>query len=264
MDGRGSRRAFRRFLAMAFVITAAWGLFAGNPAKGASSPPDVDKVLDRLDDLYRSKASIGRMDLIVTRPGLKRSLAMRVWSKGEDRALIVIDSPAREAGTATLRVKKNLWNYLPRIARTLRIPPSMMLGSWMGSDFTNDDLVQESSLRKDFTARLDGRSEEPKGWRIRLEAKPGVVGLWKRIELVVSEENGLPVQEKSYDRRERLSRVMTYDEVRELGGRRIPTHITVTPADQTGHQTELHYSEMKFDADVPDSVFSLSQLEKAR
>ncbi len=125
---------------------------------------------------------------------------MRAWSRGKDEALVIIEAPPREEGIATLRVGENLWNYLPRIARTIRVPPSMMLGSWMGTDFTNDDLVKESSLLKDFTSRLGPRSTTPAGWWLLLDVKPGVVGRWARIELLVSDET-LPIEEKHFDRR---------------------------------------------------------------
>jgi outer membrane lipoprotein-sorting protein len=240
------------------------GVLAGASAWAAPKQPDLDAVLKRLDDLYRSKASIGKMELTVIRPGSKRTMVMRVWTRGEDRALIVIDSPAREAGTATLRVGKNLWNYLPRIARTIRIPPSMMLSSWMGSDFTNDDLVQESSYLDDYNAKIVGRSADPAGWQVRLDAKPGTVGLWKRIDLVISDDGWLPLEEKHYDRRGDLARVMRFDQVRNLGGRRIPTRIVVTPLDKKGHRTEMRYIEMEFNADVPESTFSLQRLERNR
>ncbi|HEY7819142.1 MAG TPA: outer membrane lipoprotein-sorting protein, partial [Vicinamibacteria bacterium] len=128
------------------------------------TPPDVQAILDHLDDLYRSKSSISRMEIRVESRRSTRTLRLRAWSRGEEEVLVVIEEPAREAGTATLRVGDNLWNDLPRIARTIRVPPAMMLGSWMGTDFTNDDLVKESSLHDDFIARLERRSEDPPGW----------------------------------------------------------------------------------------------------
>jgi outer membrane lipoprotein-sorting protein len=226
-------------------------------------PPDVDAVLARLDDLYRSKSSIARIEIQVTSPRSTRSLRLKTWTRGEDEALIVIEAPPREEGTATLRVGANLWNYLPRIARTIRVPPSMMLGSWMGTDFTNDDLVKESSLRKDFDSRLDRRSDTPAGWWIRLDVKPGVVGRWARIDILVSEE-GLPVEERHFDRKGRLARTMVFDDIKRLGGRRLPVHFTLTPTDTEGQRTEMRYLDVQFDVPVSDDTFSLSRLERSR
>ena len=236
---------------------------SGSAARATQKPPDVAALLARIDDLYRSTSSIARMEVLVTGSRSTRSLRMKAWTRGEDHALIIIEAPAREEGTATLRVGENLWNYLPRIARTIRVPPSMMLGSWMGTDFTNDDLVKESSLRKDFASRVDRRSESPSGWWLALDVKPGVVGRWSRIELLVSDDN-LPIEERHFDRKGRLARTMRFDEVRMLGGRRLPAHLTLTPTDVEGQRTEMRYLDVQFDVPIPDDTFSLARLERKK
>ena len=232
-------------------------------AAGQPEAPNVDRLLERLDELYRSKSSIARIEIQVTTPRSTRSLRLKAWTRGEDRALIVIEAPPREEGTATLRVGPNLWNYLPRIARTIRVPPSMMLGSWMGTDFTNDDLVKESSLRKDFNSRIERRSDSPPGWWIRLDVKPGIVGRWARIDTLVADDD-LPVEERHFDRKDRLARIMVFDEIKVLGGRRLPAHVTLTPTDVEGQRTEMRYLEAEFDVLIPDDMFSLSRLERSR
>jgi hypothetical protein len=233
---------------------------------GAAStppPPRVDALLARLDDLYRSQSSVARIEIQVVRPRATRTLRLQAWTRGEDEALVLIEAPAREAGTATLRVRENLWNYLPRIARTIRVPPSMMLGSWMGTDFTNDDLVKESSLRRDFVGRVERRSDAPAGWWLALEARAGVVGRWARIDLLVSDEE-LPVEERHFDRKGRLARTLRFDEVKALGGRRLPSRIVILPTDTPSESTELRYLDVRFDVPLPDDTFSLSRLERAR
>ena len=232
-------------------------------ASAQSNPPDVEQLLAHLDDLYRSRSSIARIEVHVTTPRSTRSLRLKAWSRGEDQTLVVIEAPPREEGTATLRVGPNLWNYLPRIARTIRVPPSMMLGSWMGTDFTNDDLVKESSLRKDFDSRIDRRSDAPPGWWIRLDVKPGIVGRWARIEILVSDD-GLPIEERHFDRKGRLARTMAFDEIKMLGGRRLPVHLVLTPTDVEGQRTEMRYLDAQFDVPLSDDTFSLSRLERGR
>jgi Outer membrane lipoprotein-sorting protein len=233
------------------------------PSRSLPRPPDAEAMLTRLDDLYRSSASIARMEIAVTSPRTVRTMRLRAWTRGEERVLVVVEAPPREAGTATLRDGQNLWNWLPRIARTIRVPPSMMLGSWMGTDFTNDDLVKESSMRRDFDARVERRSQDPPGWWLGLAVKPGVVGRWARIEILVGDD-GLPVEERHFDRKGRLARTMRFDEVRTLGGRRIPSRMTLVPEGVEGQRTEMRYLEAQFDADVPESTFSLSRLELSR
>ena len=247
-----------RRLAGALAIVAATALDAA-----AQAAPDVDALLTHLDDLYRSASSIARIQIDVTTPRSSRSMRVKAWTRGEEEVLVLIEAPPREAGTATLRVGNNLWNYLPKIARTIRVPPAAMLGSWMGTDFTNDDLVKESSLRKDFTARVDRRSDSPPGWWLTLDVKPGVVGRWARMEILVSDER-LPAQEKHYDRKGRLARTMYFDDVKVLDGRRIPAHIALVPADTPGQRTEMRYLEIDFDVPLRDDTFSLSRLEQVR
>jgi hypothetical protein len=225
---------------------------------------DIDAAVKYFEDLYRSESSIAVARLIVTTPRQERTLDMKIWTKGEEKALIVIEAPPREKGTATLKVDRNLWNYLPRIKRTIRIPPSMMLASWMGSDFTNDDLVRESSYSKDYTYELVGPSDAPPGWLVRFIAKPDIVGLWNRFELVVSQDGRIPLAARYYDRRDELARTMLWSDVCVFDGKRIPSRMVLLPQDREGHKTEMIYLELEFDVDLPDSTFSLSRLEQDR
>jgi hypothetical protein len=123
--------------------------------------------------------------------------------------------------------------------------------------------VKESSLRKDFTARIDHRADESPGWWLRLEVKPYVVGRWARIDLLVSDDR-LPVEERHYDRKGRLARTMYFDDVKVLGGRRLPTHIALVPADSITQRTDMRYLDVEFDVPMPDDAFSLSRLERTR
>jgi len=225
---------------------------------------DTNAVVKYFEDLYRSESSISQAKLIVTKPRRRRTLQMKVWTLGEEKALIVIQAPPREKGTATLKVDKNLWNYLPRIRRTIRIPPSMMLASWMGSDFTNDDLVRESSYSKDYDYKLVGPSSDPNGWLVRFDAKPDVVGLWNRFDLVLSPDGRIPLEAQYYDRKDRLARTLLWSDVKVFDGKRIPAHMTLIPRDKEGHKTEMIYFDIDFDVKMPDSTFSLSNLEQTR
>lgn len=225
---------------------------------------DLEAVVKYFEDLYRSDASIAEAQLTVIKPNLERTLSMKSWSKGQEKALIVITDPPREKDTVTLKVDKNLWNYLPRIKKTIRIPPSMMLSAWMGSDFTNDDLVRESSFSKDYTYKLVGPSVTPPGWVVRFTAKDGVVGLWQKFEVVLTPDGTIPQESRWYNRKGELARTLTWDQVKMMDGKRIPTRLTLVPQDQTGQKTIMVYTTIKFDAAVEESKFSLTQLEQQR
>lgn len=231
-------------------------------AATTQQPPSYKEVSRTLDELYRSSSSTGRMELISKTSTQTRTLKMRVWSKGKNKTLIVIDDPPREAGIATLKVDNNIWNYLPKISRTIRIPPSMMLSSWMGTDFTNDDLVKESQYEDEFDVAPGLESKEPPGWLYVMTVKPGIIGRWQKIDWVVRKDNLLPVQAKYYDRKGRLARIMYFSDVKLLGGKTIPTKLVLQPVDEPDRRTEIRYLDMTFDAKVPDSKFSLSELER--
>jgi outer membrane lipoprotein-sorting protein len=270
MKESGKKRTGAVGLALLCALAAAYAAAeeSQRSAKTASPPParasgpsflrngtlDIDAAVKHFEDMYRSESSISTAELIVVKPRRTRTMKMNIWTKGEEKALIVIVDPAREKGTATLKVDKNLWNYLPRIKRTIRIPP------------TNDDLVKESSYREDYTYSVAGRSEEPVGWRVRFDAKPDTVGLWKRFEVVLTEDGTLPLEGRYYDRKDRLSRIIIWSDVKVFDGRLVPARLTLTPqdSDKEGLRTEMVYHDIEFDVDVPDRTFSLSELERAR
>jgi len=237
-------------------------LFSAVLALNAAAEPDLQAVAHRLDDLYRSDTCIARLELMAQSGTQKRHLQIKSWSRGREKALIVIEGPPREAGNATLKIGNNLWNYLPNISRTIRIPPSMMLASWMGTDITNDDLVKDTSYEHDFVITLEGHSTEPKGWIIDLVAKPGIVGRWQKIRLWVDEAAEVPERMEYFDRRGRIARSQTFDDVKEYSGRRVPTHMVFKTEDEQGKVTEIRYLDLKYGAEVPESTFSLSRLEK--
>jgi outer membrane lipoprotein-sorting protein len=225
---------------------------------------DVDAVVAHFEDLYRADSSEADVELIITKPRRTRTMRMRIWTRGKEHALIVVAAPPREKDTATLKVERNLWNYLPRIRRTIRIPPSMMLASWMGSDFTNDDLVRESSFIEDYAYTFVGETHDPEGWRIRFDSKPGVPGLWSRFDLIVDKQDLLPLQAEYFDRRGDSARTLHWSDIRTFGTRKLPAHMTLIPKDKPNQKTEMIYRDLNFDADVSDRMFSLSELERQR
>lgn len=249
---------------------AAGGAAAGRDTAGvvavppAGEYPDASLLLEDFDDLYRSSGTIAEFEITIEKPDKTRTMEAKSWSRGEDKALIVIESPPRDAGTATLKVGDNLWNYLPKISRTIRVPPSMMMSSWMGTDLTNDDLIRESSYDEDYIAGETAWSPDPPGWLVSLTPKPDVPGLWDRLEVVFETEDRLPVLARYYDRKGRLARTMKFDRTSVMDGRLIPTRMTVTDRQHEGERTVLVYLDVRWNADLDDSIFSLSNLERQR
>jgi Outer membrane lipoprotein-sorting protein len=231
---------------------------------GAQDRPPVRELLRRMDGLYRGQTSRGEIEMTVKTPDWKRTLDLKVWSEGMDKTFVVIRSPRKDAGIATLRVGRDMWNFFPRINKVLQVPPSMMMGSWMGSDFTNDDLVKESSLAGDYQARYDDREGPPGTWTLELTPKAQTATVWARILLSVRPGDLLPVEEAYFDGRGRKVRVMKFGSIRRVGNRLIPMEMELDPLTKPGDSTELLYRSLEFDLPLDPLVFSLQNLRRER
>ena len=239
---------------MAFCIVAA-------PA-GAQPLPNVDDVLDHLDELYRSSASHAVMTMNVVRERGTRELTLESWSRGTEEALIVIREPPREAGTATLRTEEGLWNYAPRADRLIRIPSGLLSESWMGSHFTNDDLLRETSYREDYEASLDWYEEEGIRYlRVTLTPLPDAPVVYTRLHFLLTPEAWVPVRWEYLDEGE-VVRTMTFDRVRRVAGRDLPRRMVVRPADAPDERTEVVYDELELDITVDDALFTRQGLRR--
>lgn len=232
---------------------------AGRAGQGESD--EIERILKRMDDLYRSESSYSEVEMEIATPHWQRTLAMTIWTSGLDRSFIRIHSPRKEEGMGTLRMDDEMWNYLPKTNKIMKVPPSMMMGSWMGSDFTNDDVVNEISYLDDYTCRMvDVPSPEDGVVYIRLTPREGVPVVWGYLVMAVEEESLLPRWEHYYDESDRLIRTIEFSDVRTFGDRTLPSTMVVTPARKEGHRTVVRYTEAKFDIPVDESIFSLRNL----
>ena len=248
-------------VARALAALAAAMLACAVPGRaGAQRTPR--EIIDHVDRLLRGNSSRGTMVMEIRTAHWTRSLEMQVWSLGTEYALVRVTSPEKEAGTATLKVKNDVWNYLPHVDRTIRIPPSLMMGSWMGSHFTNDDLVKQSRLIDDYDIAMgfDGVRDGVRVWEFVLTPKPDAAVVWGRIVEQVRQEDLLPTWAKFYDDRQKLARTLTFTDVRTLGGRRLPSLLTVLPADNPGESTVVRYRDLEFDVGLTPDFFSLRNL----
>ncbi|MBD3180064.1 MAG: outer membrane lipoprotein-sorting protein [Candidatus Latescibacteria bacterium] len=236
-------------------------------AAAPASESDVDRVIEKLDRLYRSSSSTGSMKMTIINPHWERSLVMDFWSEGMDRMLIVVTEPEKEKGTATLKIDNEMWNYIPNINKVVKIPPSMMMANWMGSDFTNDDIVRESSFISDYHYSEINPPEAEEGMMyLELVPKEGVVTLWKKLVMKVDRENLLPVEQRYVDEKERVMKKMLYDRVKVMDGKEIPTRMTMVPLseEKKGHRTTVEYLDIEFEVELDDDLFSLRNLRKRR
>ena len=204
------------------------------------------------------------MSMTVQTERWSRSMSMKVWSKGTENSLILILSPAKEAGMATLKVEDNIWNYLPKVDRTMKVPASMMSGAWMGSHFSNDDLVKESRMADDYTFTLSARPEDNEAGEYVVECipNPDAAVVWGKVIVKVRGSDPLPTEITYWDEKGNLARTMSFLDYRDMGGRTIPTRMRLEPEDKPGEFTEVVYEDIDFAVDVPDSTFTLQSLKQ--
>ena len=243
----------------------AMALLAAAPAARAAAQTPRD-IVDRVDRLMRGASSKGDLTMEITTRQWKRSLDLRVWSLGTDYTLVRVLAPRKEAGTATLKVKTDVWNYLPRVDRTIKIPPSLMMGSWMGSHFTNDDLVKESRMVLDYDIAMsfDGEKDGVRVWEFTLTPKPEAAVVWGKVIEQVRKADLMPVWARYYDDAGHLVRTMTFSDYKVMGGRKVPARMTVVPADKPGESTVVIYHDLQFNVGLRPGFFSLRSLRSAR
>ncbi len=232
-------------------------------AAGEERPP-IDQLVHQIDQLYRSESSQSEVEMQIHTSHWERTLTMDVWTDGTEKTFIRIESPAKEEGTGTLRIGNEMWNYLPKTNKVIRIPPSMMMGSWMGSDFTNDDLVKEFTFLDDYDfAYVSPEGEPDTLFYIDCVPHPDLAVVWGNVVIAVRKDSHLPVWQKYYDERGELSRVLLFSDVRKLGGRTVPSVMKMMPQNKEESWTLVRYREAEFDASVDDDVFSLRNLRSA-
>lgn len=223
-------------------------------------------IIERVDRILRGNSSHGVATMEIVTENWQREITMEIWSLGTDYALIRVLAPAREAGTATLMANDDIWNYLPKVDRTIKVPASMMGGSWMGSHFTNDDLVKESQLVDDYdiVTSFDGERDGVAIWDFTLTPKPEAAVIWGHIEFRVRQSDDMPLVAWYYDERGDLVRTLTYSDFRNVGDRVVPMVMTLQPVDKPKEHTTVRYEELEFNVKLDPSFFSLRNLRSLK
>jgi outer membrane lipoprotein-sorting protein len=246
-------KAISALLTFCMLSATAWG-------------QDVDEIIRRADEKFRGASSKGRLTMIIERPSWSREISMKTWSLGNDYSLIYITAPAKEEGQVFLKRENEMWNWVPTIERMIKIPPSMMMQSWMGSDFTNDDLVNASSLVEDYTNELIGNeiTEGFECYKIKLIPKTDAPVVWGKIIMWVSKEEYHWLKAEYYDEEENLVNTEIMSEIKEMDDRVLPTRLEMLPADEKGHKTILIFEELEFNIDISESFFSQQNMRRIR
>jgi len=227
---------------------------------------DATEIVKKADELIRANSSYSEVKMKVVKPDWSREMTMKMWALEPDYALILITAPAKDKGMVTLKRKTEVWNWIPGIHRIIKIPPSMMLQSWMGSDFTNDDLVKQSSIVKDYHHKIIG--DEKFGgydcYKIEMVPTENANVVWGKIIAWVSKKGYLSLRSDYYDEDGYLIKKMTGSQVKKMGGRVIPTLWEMQPVDKPGQKTVMEYLNIKFNIPIKESFFSQQNMKHVR
>lgn len=232
----------------------------------SSSAQDGKEILRKADAKLRGTTAITEMSIKIVRPSWTREMTMKSWSKGNTLAMILITNPVKEKGIVFLKRGKEIWNWIPNIERNIKLPPSMMGQSWMGTDFSNDDLVKESSIVNDYTHEIRGDStlEGRLCWKIEMTPKPDAAVVWGKIYTWVDKEEFMQMRTEFYDEDNYLISTMSASEVKMLGGKMIPSRMEMVPEEEEGKKTIMTYKSMEFDKPLEDSFFTTQNMKRIR
>lgn len=226
----------------------------------------AEEIIEQMEDVMRGESSYAEMTMRIERPRYNREISLKAWALGEDYSLTLVTAPARDQGTTFLKRNNEIWNYVPNIDRTIKLPPSMMSQSWMGSDFTNDDLVRESSAVNDYEHRIlrEEVYEGSNAWVLELIPKPETPIVWGKVHIWVDKQNYLQLRVENYDQNDELANTMEFEEIRQMDGRDFPTRMVLTPADKTNQRTILVYRDLEFDIEMNESFFTQQNMRRVR
>lgn len=224
------------------------------------------ETVEKADQKRMGNTSESTISLTVIRPTWQREMNLKVWTKGNEYLLILITEPARDKGTAFLKRGKEFWNWIPRIERNVKLPPSAMTQAWMGSDFSNDDLVKMSSMVEDYNHRLlgeekvDGRDT----YKIELIPKEEAAVVWGKIITWIDKAESLFLKTEYYDEDNELINTVLGKEIKTMGGRTVTSRLEIQPADDPENKTVLVYRDMKFEEPMADNFFSLQNMKRVK
>lgn len=227
---------------------------------------DAREIVRKADARMKGSSSHATITVQIIRPSWTRELSMTLWGKGNDLAMILVTAPVKDKGTVFLKRKKEVWNWIPSIERNIKLPPSMMSQSWMGTDFTNDDLVKEASVVEDYDHALTGE-ETISGlpcYRLQLIPKPEAAVVWGKLIMWIEKKDLLMLRVDYYDEEGELVNTMLASDIKILGGKKLPARMEMLPAEKKGNKTVMIYNSLEFDMPIDDSFFSTQQMQQLK
>jgi len=223
---------------------------------------EVETLVRDAVNYYRGTASFSVVDMTIHRPGWERTLTIKAWTRGEKDSLFTIIAPPKDNGNGTLKKGKEMWIFNPRVNRVIKLPPSMMSQSWMGSDFSNNDLAKSDSIIDEYTHEITGTEihDGKKVFIITSMPKPDAPVVWGMQKLRIREDL-IFIGQEFYDEDLLLVKAMTGTEIQMIGGKLFPRIWKMQRADREDEYTLLEYSTLEFKENLPGGLFTLSSLK---
>lgn len=231
-------------------------------AKGQT--PDASEIVTKANNKLRGQTSEAEVMMRIIRPGWQREIEMKTWTRGNDYTMIYIQAPARDEGTAYLKRGNEMWNWVPKVGRVVKLPPSMMMQSWMGSDFTNDDLVEQTSIVTDYTHEVAGDTtiRDYDSWIVELTPKENAAVVWSRIVMHISKDDYHELRTEFYNEEGEIVNLMKGMDVKEFDQRTIPSRFEMIPMDKEDQKTVLIYKSIEFNTGIPENFFSIQNMKR--
>ena len=238
-------------------------LGALQPVRAVASMSAAE-IVEQAENLLWGKTMSGDVDMTITTPTWSRTLSLHLWMDRPTKSFIRITAPAKDAGISSLRIASEMWNYLPAIERTIKVPPSLMLQPWLGSDFTNDDLVKESSIVNDYTHRMlaSVTVDGSEAYQIEGLPKPDAAIVWGKVVYTIRKNDSMPLKLEFYNERGQTVRTLVYSDFRNLDGRAIPTRWEMQPAASPGKKTVIAIKSATYEKSIGADIFSLRNLKQ--
>ncbi len=240
-------------------------VFAVSSAALAAPGPDATALLKKAYGNYRAQSSEATIAMTIHRSDWERRMQMKTWTRGDDDGLVRFTAPAKDAGNATLKTHSDTWVYNPKLNQVIKLPPSMMAQSWMGSDFSYNDLSKSEDILNFYNHRVTAteKAADHTAWTIECVPKAGAPVIWGKVVLKLRDDDVI-VEETFFDQDMKPARRMTADKVGQLGGRAYPLIMTMHPLDTPGEWTRIETLDGRFNLAEPDYRFTISNLQNPR
>lgn len=224
------------------------------------------EIIKRADEKWQGMSNYTEMKMTIVRPEYSRDIEFKSWSKDRDYSVTLITAPAREKGQSFLKRKNDMWTWNPNISRFIKLPTSMMSQGWMGSDFTNDDILKESSVVKDYKHKLLGE-EKINGiscYKIEMLPTEEATVVWGKVIKWISKEDYDQLKSEYYDEDNELIKSDFSTNIKNMDGKLIPTHIEIHPADKPGNRTIVEIKTIKYNIKMNDDFFSQQNMKRLK